>query len=372
MGYKFQMAVILSEEHDLIAALHRGTLGAPPWEGFLEQLRRRTAADYARLLFQGDHDWLQSVRIPALRSGSDDINEIYRQEFGSSQALPHKAMRLNRVYSLDEFIDSNDPLLSRFKTLFMQDADIRFARNMRVAEPNGGQIWISLGRKKKDFSASDGALLGSLANHLAIAAGTHAELERQRLKAGISADAIMRLNFGWFMLDASGRIIDMSEQAEALVQEGQTLRKSPDGRLIAEQADAQGILRKFLKMRQAGESVVRSVHLSDEPWLDMLLTNPPADLPGALQPVAIAFVHGERSSSAERSQHLANLFGLTLQEARLALHISHGVTIREAATLLGLTLETTRLYSKRIYAKTGTRGQADLVRLILASIVALA
>lgn len=366
------MAVILSEEHDLVAALHRGTLGAPPWEEFLEQLRRRTGADYARLLFQGDHDWLQSIRIPALYDSSDDINEIYRQEFGTSQALPHQAMRLNRVYSLDEFLDSNDPRQSRFKSLFMQDADIRFARNMRVAEPNGGQIWISLGRKKSDFSPSDGALLGSLANHLAIAAGTHSELQRQRLKAGISADAIMRLNFGWFMLDGSGRIIDMSEQAEALVQEAKTLRKSPDGRLIAAQADAQGMVRKFLKMRQAGERVVRTVHLSDEPWLDMLLTNPPSDLLGPLQPVAIAFVHGERSSSIERSEQLANLFGLTLQEARLALHISRGVTIKEAAKLLGLTHETTRLYSKRIYAKTGTRGQADLVRLILASIVSLA
>ncbi|MGB5724792.1 MAG: hypothetical protein WBM39_10280 [Parasphingorhabdus sp.] len=366
------MSVILSEEHDLIAALHRGTLGAPPWENFLAQLKRRTAADYANLFFKGDHDWLQSVQIPAVKQDTDDINEIYQKDSGKVMALPHNAMRLNRVYSLDEFVDPNGPHHSRFKALFLRDADVRFARIMRVAEPNGGQIWISLSRKESDFSASDGALLGALANHLAIAAGTHSELERQRLKAGISADAIMRLNFGWFMLDASGRIIDMSEQAEALVQEAQTLRKSPDGRLIAERADAQGVLRQFLKMRQAGESVVRTVHLSDEPWLDMLLTNPPGDLPGALQPIAIAFVHGERSNSAERSDHLANLFGLTIQEARLALHISHGVTIREAANLLGLTHETTRLYSKRIYAKTGTRGQADLVRLILASIVALA
>ncbi|MEH6789174.1 helix-turn-helix transcriptional regulator [Parasphingorhabdus sp.] len=365
------MAVILGEEHDLIAALHRGTLGAPPWEDFLEQLRRRTAADYARLFFQGDHDWLQSVRIPALPQQSADLNDIYQEELGLAAALPHKAMRLNRVYSLDEFLDPNDPRQSRFRALFLQDADIRYARNMRVAEPNGGQIWISLGRKQSDFSASDGALLGALAGHLAIAAGTYSELERQRLKAGISADAIMRLNFGWFMLDAAGRIIDMSEQAEAFVQEARTLRKSPDGRLIAESPDAQGILRKFLQMRQAGESAVRTVHLSDEPWLDMLLTTPPVDLPGALKPLAVAFVHGERSSSVERSQHLANLFGLTIQEARLALHISRGVTIREAAGLLGLTLETARLYSKRIYAKTGTRGQADLVRLILASIVAL-
>ena len=366
------MALILGEGHDLIAALHRGTLGAPPWEDFLEQLRRRTAADYAGLFFQGDHDWLQSIRIPNIPHDSQAMNEIYQREFSSSEALPLKAMRPNRVYAMDDFLDPNDPRHVRFRTLFLQDADIRFARNMRVVEPNGGQIWISLGRRKGDFSASDGSLLGSLANHLAIAAGTYAELERQRLKAGISADAILRLNFGWFLLDASGRIVDMSEQAESLILEAQSLRKSPDGRLIAERADAQGTLRKFLQQRQAGENVVRTVHLSDEPWLDMLLTNPPADLPGALQPLAIAFVHGERSGSTDRSQHLANLFGLTIQEARLALHISRGVSIREAATLLGLTHETARLYSKRIYAKTGTRGQADLVRLILASIVALA
>ncbi|PHR15260.1 MAG: hypothetical protein COA41_16700 [Sphingopyxis sp.] len=365
------MPVILSEEHDLIAALHRGTLGAPPWQDFLEQLRRRTAADCAGLFFQGEHDWLQSIRIPASVNGSDEGNDLYRRNFESASQLPHMAMRLNRVYSLDELVDAKDPGQNRFKALFMQDADIRFARNMRVAEPNGGQIWISLGRKASDFSASDGALLGALANHLAIAAGTHAELERQRLKAGISADAIMRLNFGWFMLDAGGRIIDMSEQAEAIVLEGQTLRKSPDGRLIAENTDAQAILRKFLQRRQAGESLARTIHLSDEPWLDMLLTNPPTDLPGTLKPLGVAFIHGERSNSIERSQHVANLFGLTLQEARLALHISRGVTIKEAASLLGLTYETARLYSKRIYTKTGTKGQADLVRLILASIVAL-
>ena len=141
-------------EHDLIAALHRGTLGAPPWEDFLEQLRRRTGADYARLFFQGDHDWLHSVQIPAAKSGTGRANEIYLQDFGSADALPHKAMRLHRVYSLDDFLDLNDPRHIRFKSLFMQDADIRFARNMRVAEPNGGQIWISLGRKKSDFSCS--------------------------------------------------------------------------------------------------------------------------------------------------------------------------------------------------------------------------
>ena len=43
----------------------------------------------------------------------------------------------------------------------------------------------------------------------------------------------------------------------------------------------------------------------------------------------------------------------------------------QAAIELGFTIETARNYSKRIYGKTDTRGQADLVRIILASVIAL-
>ena len=156
-----EMSFILSEDHDLIAALHRGTLGAPPWVNFVEQLKRRTAADHASLFFQGDHDWLQSVEIPAPARGSPNINTIYQQEFGAVGSLPHNVMRLGRVYSMDEFVDGNDPQQGRLKTIFFRDTDIGYARILRVAEPHGGQIWVSLGRKDRDFSASDGALLHS-------------------------------------------------------------------------------------------------------------------------------------------------------------------------------------------------------------------
>jgi DNA-binding CsgD family transcriptional regulator len=59
-------------------------------------------------------------------------------------------------------------------------------------------------------------------------------------------------------------------------------------------------------------------------------------------------------------------------EARLAWAISQGLSIADPAQSLGLTIETARKHSKKIYAKTGTRGQAELVRLILTSVLALA
>jgi len=89
-------------------------------------------------------------------------------------------------------------------------------------------------------------------------------------------------------------------------------------------------------------------------------------------PVAIAYISGDRWSQADRCDQLVDLFGLSPSEARLAWAIAQGMSISEAAADLGLTVETARNYSKKIYAKTGARGQAELVRNILTGVLALA
>ena len=48
-----------------------------------------------------------------------------------------------------------------------------------------------------------------------------------------------------------------------------------------------------------------------------------------------------------------------------------GLFLLSAAAMLGLTIETARNYSKKIYAKTGARGQPELVRIILTSVLAI-
>jgi DNA-binding CsgD family transcriptional regulator len=125
----------------------------------------------------------------------------------------------------------------------------------------------------------------------------------------------------------------------------------------------------------AGEpaSRPRAVVLSREPWLDMLLV--PANLRQAASgpaPALVAYVHSDTWSSADRCEQLGELFDLIPCEARLALALSRGMTIAEAAADLGLTVESARTYSKRIYAKTGARGQPDLLRFIHRSVLAIA
>jgi DNA-binding CsgD family transcriptional regulator len=62
-------------------------------------------------------------------------------------------------------------------------------------------------------------------------------------------------------------------------------------------------------------------------------------------------------------------FGLTQAEARLALHLVAGGTLRSAAVKLNITYETARTCLKKIFRKTETRRQAQLVIVILTALL---
>ncbi len=68
---------------------------------------------------------------------------------------------------------------------------------------------------------------------------------------------------------------------------------------------------------------------------------------------------------------IGRLFELTEGEARLARSLAEGKRLEEAAGDAGITISSARTYLKRIFSKTGTGRQAELVRLILTSVIAL-
>ena len=61
-------------------------------------------------------------------------------------------------------------------------------------------------------------------------------------------------------------------------------------------------------------------------------------------------------------------FGLTPSEARLALHLVAGETLRSAEVKLSISYETARTCLKHIFRKTGTGGRAELVIVILTAL----
>ena len=68
---------------------------------------------------------------------------------------------------------------------------------------------------------------------------------------------------------------------------------------------------------------------------------------------------------------MRRLFGLTRMEAQLALLLTEGLTLDEAAEQMNVRRNTARTHLRSIFSKTGVTRQTMLVRLLLNSVISL-
>ena len=349
------------DDDGLLQALHEGMFETPLWSDFLMRLRAKTGARFSTLIFRP----VDEAAAVELYAGEPPPGTMH-------DPLPYRTMRPGRAYSLEDLIDPSNPLQRAFYEKAMLPHGLSSMRSIRVTEPGGVDLWLSCSGGRNVGSAT-GALLTALAPHLRIALRSYAALERERFRSAVTGQAFDRLKMGWFSLDAGCRIMDATDNVEQLFQWGTLLRRGRYDRLVPASPfiDRQltALLKDFANNRGARP---QAFNLSKDPWVEMLAA--PVQSPsfaGDKTPVAIVYVSGDRRSQADRCEQLVDLFGLLPSEARLAWRLAQATSISEAADALGLTVETARNYSKKIYAKTGARGHAELVRIILTSVLAI-
>lgn len=336
------MVLTRTDENELLTALHSGVFQEDGLRLFLTRLRDRTDADLCRLfLRQGtDGPWTLADTIKARSADAEAAN---------GPSPDYDALRGGRVYAAEEL-----PLM----------AGGAHARHIRVSWLGGaGGLALSLYRNRSDFRARDAALLASLSPHLAIALRAHDEMVRERRRSAIAEAGLGSFALGWILIDARGRVVDADPRGQRLIDEGRLLRRAADGRLRSPYPEAEALLEKGAP-EPAAEP--RAAWLSDSPPVQMLAMQPPPGVACTLAGVhCLLMLREMRNGALGNGRYLATLFSLTRSEAALAARIAEGDSLSEAADALGLTIETARNYSKRIFVKTGASGQADLVRIIL-------
>ncbi len=229
-------------------------------------------------------------------------------------------LRLGRVYTGEELADRalGEPA----------DGD---QRALGIRAPDGA-AWLLLHRGRGVFRAVDSALLSSLAPHLEQALALAVQVTGLRAEVAQADRLARRLQVGKVRFGAGGEVVARDAVArELLARAGVTLPA----------------------IALAGKGLLRLA-----PTLEMLCL---PDM-GYLRAIDAPLPEPER---------IAEGLGLSLPEARLVRAIGQGASIAEAAQALGLTIETARYYSKQIFAKTGLRGQPDLMRRLWAGALVL-
>lgn len=85
--------------------------------------------------------------------------------------------------------------------------------------------------------------------------------------------------------------------------------------------------------------------------------------------VALLFVNDPTSVSRPSVEELRQYYGLTGAQARLVLALWGGLSIKEAAENLSISIHTVRSHLRSIYATTGTRSHAELMSVLTATLV---
>ena len=116
-----------------------------------------------------------------------------------------------------------------------------------------------------------------------------------------------------------------------------------------------------------------AITLLGETRIDLVLDRADRAAPDLAEPDLVAgFCRFPAEVQRRSPSLLADLLGISRREAELAVLVSEGHSLKEAAGRMGVTEETARTYSKQLYTKLGLRGQAELVRMVCDSGAALA
>jgi DNA-binding CsgD family transcriptional regulator/PAS domain-containing protein len=178
------------------------------------------------------------------------------------------------------------------------------------------------------------------------------------------------LPMGLVLLDAGGRVLQANAAASRIAARADALSlgASLEALRPVDQDALSAVIAGALRpsVPPSAPSTIRLVRRWGGP--DYVLTAIPLPPGGGLfapwRPAVCVTVVDPAATAASAGALLREAFGLTQAEARLAILIAEGETVARAADALGIAQPTARTHLAAAFRKTGTRRQAELVRLI--------
>ncbi len=244
-----------------------------------------------------------------------------------------------------------------------------------LRSPRGAPLVMSVARSPAlgHLDREELALLRALGPHLERALALDEHLERLDAEREASQSALDLLDVAVILVDRRGRPTWLNRRADLLVKANDGFGADRDG-LLGATPEATAALRRSVAdavLTGAGRGTASGGALtlprpSGRRPLAALVTPIAPERWRAMAPSSFAavLVSDPDSVAAPPTFVLRQLWGLTGAEALLAREVVAGRSVKDAAASLGISIGTVRSQLGRVYAKTETGGQADLVVLL--------
>jgi DNA-binding CsgD family transcriptional regulator len=352
---------------DLADRIYEAAFVPEMWRDVLEQLSSESNSAAASLVLFDDRappKFIATDLISPVLEAFDAANGWQKSE--EVQLLfsmtPPSAFVYDADYFPAEALASNHLRLDRTRPLGIGGQIGSF-----IVMPTGEMALFSTERWRDNDrpSADDLARMNALRPHLARASLIAARLGLERAQGTVAA--MERMGLPAAVLSSNGRVLAANPLLEAMpamflpVAFGSMAIGDVQADLLFQQAIA--------AVRSEIEPSVRSIPVPARQDRQSIIVHVLPLLRSAHDifsggDILIAATAVSASSMVPSPTLLAGLFDLTPAEARLAAALSQGRPLKEAAARSNITVKTGRTYLERIFAKTGTHQQSQLVALL--------
>lgn len=266
-------------------------------------------------------------------------------------------------------------LRSDYYNGFHKPRDMHAYLRITLSQERGFRKIISLARPVAlgDFAAADIEHCRRLVPHLQRAARVAQHIDEARLMFDAFSDVLERSDRGVLILEASGKVVFANAAARTMAATADGFRLRRDRiEVLDRKADAAllrlvaGAAGQFAGTDAARGGTLRLPRESGRP--DYAVAVGPLGHDSAwsnVGPNTFVLITDPDANPARAATLIAQLFGLSAAETRVAERLMMGESPEQAATSLGIKTSTARWHLAALYRKTGTNRQAQLTRLLL-------
>ena len=214
-----------------------------------------------------------------------------------------------------------------------------------------------------------------LASHMRRAMLVRQIVDRHAAEAATLGDTLDGIGPGLFFVNADAHILETNANGRAMLEQG-TLVRAFGGRLVPADRDAERELTEILCGFESGNAAtnVRTASLllsarAGEPFVAHvvpLIDRVQRGTGSAYTALAAVFVQKASFELPSSREVIAKSYKLTPTELRVLLAIVEVGGVPKVSEAMGISVSTVKTHLGRLFAKTGTDRQADLVKLVAA------
>lgn len=310
----------------------------------------------------------------------DGIDAAHRQSYFDEYA------NLDPLSAMQYFSETGNPVSTTDCLPYPEFVQTRFYKEW--VQPQGIVDFINV---KLESSQADAAHFGIfrherhglvteetrwrmrlLAPHIRRAVSISRLVEHRRLEAATLADTLDTMSAAMIMVDGTGKVAHANAAGQAMIAERDMLDVM-SGRLVVTSKAVNRALFDALEAATQGDDAIgtRGVALSMTSRSGshfvahvLPLTSGTRKRAGREYSASSAiFVRKAELEPPSAPRMIAELYGLTPSELRVLLAVFDTGSIEDIAAALGISVPTVKTHLRRLFDKTGTRRQTDLVKL---------